>query len=180
MPSGTAARRYAQAVFDMADEQGTLDAWERDLGRLADALNDPTLATFFDSPQIPAGQKRDTARRLLGDQGQPLTLNLVGLLIERGRFALLPKLYTSFHDLLLARRGIVVGEVTTAVPLTAAEMETVRAHLRTITHGQDVEVRTKVDPSIIGGIVVRIGDQLLDGSVTNKLRRLRDQLASRR
>lgn len=180
MPSGTAARRYAQAVFEMADEQGTLDQWERDLSLLADALSDPAIETFFENPQIPAGQKRATVQRILGDEGQQLTVNLAGLLIDRRRFRSLPKLYGHFHDLLLARRGIAVADVTTAVPLTADELSSVRAHLRTITGGQDVELRAAVDPDIIGGIVVRIGDQLLDGSVTSRLRRLRDQLASRR
>ncbi len=180
MASGTAARRYAQAVFEMADQGGTLDQWERDLSRLTNALSDPRLATFFESPQISAAEKRDTVRRLLGEEGQPLTLNLAGLLIERGRFGMLPRLYAAFHDLLLARRGIAVAEVTTAVPLTEVELNVVRGRLLTITGGRDIELRPQVDESIIGGIIVRIGDQLIDGSVTSRLRRLRDQLASRR
>ena len=176
MPSGMAARRYAQAVFEMAEQGGALDRWERDLSRLADALGDPTVAAFFDSPQIPTGEKRAAVGRLLGEEGQPLALNLAGLLIDRGRFRMMPGLYHAFHSMLLERRGIAVGELTTAVPLSDEELDFVKRHLRIIV-GKEVEVRTIVDPDIIGGIIVRVGDQLIDGSVTSQLRKLRDRLA---
>ncbi len=179
MPSGTAARRYAQAVFEMADQGGTLDAWERDLGRLTEGLNDPGGAGFFENPQVPAAQKRAAVESILGAEGQQLTRNLAGLLIERGRFGLIPQIYASFHERLLERRGIAVGEVTTAVPLDEEELAAVHRQLRVIT-GKDVEIRQRVDPEIIGGIIVRVGDQLLDGSVINRLRRLREQLVARR
>ena len=71
MPSGAAVRRYAQAVFEMADEQGTLDRWERDLGALAGAFDDPAVTSYFDSPQIPVSQKRETAYKLLGADALP-------------------------------------------------------------------------------------------------------------
>jgi F-type H+-transporting ATPase subunit delta len=179
VPSGAAVRRYAQAVFEIADEQGTLDRWERDLKALADAFGDPFVAAFFDNPQIPASEKRATADRLLGPAGQHLTRNLAGLLIERGRFNMMPRLYAAYHDLMLEREGIAVGEVTTAVPLNDDELAMVRRRLGAIV-GKDVEVRAVVDPRIIGGIVARVGDQLIDGSVLNQLRRLREQLVAGR
>lgn len=179
MPSGTAARRYAQAVFEMADEQGTLDRWERDLRILAGAFNDESVANFLASPQIPNQEKRRTVQSLLGAEGQPLTLNLVGLLIERGRFGQLPQIYRVFHDMLLERRGIAVGDLTTAVPLGPEELALVRTRLFELL-GKEVELRTTVDPSIIGGIIVRVGDQLIDGSVTSQLLKLRERLAARR
>src|SRR4051795_4956172 len=99
----------------MADEQGTLDPWERDLKALAEAFNDPAVAVYFDSPQVPAGQKLDTANKLLGAGAQPLARNLVGLLIERGRIRLLPQIYTAFHDRMLEREGVAGGAGTPAV-----------------------------------------------------------------
>ena len=179
VPSGTAARRYAQAVFEMADEQGALDRWERDLRILAEAFKDESVANFLASPQIPNAEKRRTVQSLLGAEGQPLTLNLVGLLIERGRFGQLPQVYRVFHDMLLERRGIAVGDLTTAVPLGPEELALVRTRLHELL-GKDVELRTTVDPSIIGGIIVRVGDQLIDGSVTSQLLKLRERLAARR
>jgi F-type H+-transporting ATPase subunit delta len=177
VPSGAAVRRYAQAVFEMADEQGTLDRWERDLKALAEAFNDPAVAVYFDSPQVPASQKLETANKLLGAGAQPLARNLVGLLIERGRIRLLPQIYTAFHDRMLERQGIAVGEVTTAVPLGPEELELVRQRLGAVI-GKDVEVRAVVDPDIIGGIVARVGDQLIDGSVIGQLRKLRERLVA--
>jgi F-type H+-transporting ATPase subunit delta len=177
VPSGAAIRRYAQAVFEMADQQGTLDAWERDLRALADAFADPQVAAFFESPQITSSQKRAAADQILGPQGQQLTRNLIGLLIERGRIGALPQLYTAFHDRLLERQGIVIGEVTTAVPLGPEEVALVRQRLGRLL-GKEVEVRTAVDPEIIGGIVARVGDQLIDGSVIGQLRKLRERLVA--
>ncbi len=179
MPSGAAIRRYAQAVFEMADQQGALDAWERDLGALAGAFENPQVAAFFHSPQITASQKRAAADEIIGPAGQPLARNLVGLLIERGRISSLPQLYTAFHDRMLERQGIAVGEVTTAVPLGPEELELVRQRLGVML-GKDIEIRPVVDPDIIGGIVARVGDQLIDGSVIGQLRKLRERLVAQR
>jgi F-type H+-transporting ATPase subunit delta len=166
VPSGAAIRRYAQAVFEMADGQGELAAWERDLSALA-------------SPQVATSQKRSLADEILGPTGQPLVRNLVGLLIERGRIGSFPQLYTAFHDRMLERQGIAVGEVTTAVPLGPEEVELVRQRLGTLL-GKQIEIRTVVDPNIIGGIIARVGDQLIDGSVIGQLRKLRERLVAQR
>ena len=179
MPSGVAARRYAQAVFEMADRAGTLERWERDLGTLADAFGDPLLATFFESPRSPAGEKRAMVQRLLGPDAEPLVLNLAALLIERRRLAMLPALYSAFREMLLERRGIAVAHVTTAVPLNEVEEDAVRQRLGALV-GKQIELRTEVDPDIIGGIIARVGDQLIDGSVINQLRRLRERLVADR
>lgn len=177
MPSGVAARRYAQAVFELGDAAGTLERWERDLSRVVDALDDPAIAAFFASPKSPAARKREIVAQILGPSGEPLVANLVGLLIERGRLAMLPLLYADFHELLLARQGIAVGDITTAIPLGPDELAAVRSRLKALV-GKEVELRPHVDPEIIGGIIVRIGDSLIDGSVTSQLRRLRERLVS--
>jgi F-type H+-transporting ATPase subunit delta len=163
----------------MADQQGTLDAWERDLRSLAEAFENPQVAAFFASPQITASQKRATADQILGPGAQPLARNLIGLLIERKRIGALPQLYIAFHDRMLERQGIAVGEVTTAVPLGPEELTLVRQRLRALL-GKDIEVRAVVDPEIIGGIVARVGDQLIDGSVLGQLRKLRERLVAQR
>lgn len=178
VPGGAAARRYAQAVFEMANQQETLDGWERDLKSLAEAFENPDIAAFFDNPQVPVAEKRDLVRRLLGDEGQQLTLNLAGLLIERQRFGMLPHLYRTYHELLLQRLGIALGEVTTAVALDDEELDAIRRRLGERL-GKEIELRPVVDPDIIGGLIVRVGDQLIDGSVISQLRKLRDRLAAR-
>ena len=92
-------------------------------------------------------------------------------------FEIAPEMNTLFREAVLEERGIAVAEVTTAEPLDAHGQEIVREHLRKLV-GRDIELRLKVDPSIIGGIVARVGDQLIDGSVINQLRRLRARLAT--
>lgn len=179
MPSGVAAHRYAQAVFELADKAGALERWARDLGQVVDALGEPSVAAFFASPKTPAARKREIVARILGPDAEPLVANLIGLLIERGRLAMLPSLYANFHELVLARQGIAVGDITTAVTLSQEDLVAVRSRLRTLL-GKEIELRPHVDPDIIGGIVVRIGDSLIDGSVTSQLRRLRERLVSAR
>jgi len=179
VPSGGAIRRYAQAVFEMADQQGTLTQWERDLRALDEAFGNPQVAAFFDSPQITASQKRATADQILGPEAQQLARNLVGLLIERGRIGAIRQLYVDFHGRMLERQGIAVGEVTTAVPLGPEEMALVRQRLKAML-GKEIEVRAVVDPDIIGGIIARVGDELIDGSVVGQLRKLRERLVAQR
>lgn len=179
MPSGGAIRRYAQAVFEMADQQGTLTQWERDLRSLDEAFGNPQVAAFFDSPQITASQKRATADQILGPEAQQVARNLVGLLIERGRIGAIRQLYVDFHGRMLERQGIAVGEVTTAVPLGPEELALVRQRLKAML-GKEIEVRAVVDPDIIGGIIARVGDELIDGSVVGQLRKLRERLVAQR
>lgn len=170
-----AAKRYAEAAFELAREQGALDQWERDLQRLADVLRDPSVAEFFDSPAIPVDAKQRAIEAILPDPSQQYVRNLAFLLLERGRLSQLPQVVEVFRDLVLQERGIAIAEVTTAVDLTPDEAEQVRERLGQLT-GKQIQLKPRVDPSIIGGIVVRIGDDLIDGSVRTQLTQLRQRM----
>ena len=174
--ASAAAKRYAQAVLGLAKERGTLDAWQRDLKLLNDAMADPTVAAFLASPNVSEANKVQLVDYILA-QAQPEARNLAHLLIERQRIGVVPDLYRIYIEAVLAERGIAVAEVTTAEPLTIEEQQAVRAQLARIV-GKEVELQMRTDPSIIGGIVARVGDQLIDGSVVNQLRRLRARLAA--
>jgi F-type H+-transporting ATPase subunit delta len=171
-----AAKRYAQAVLSLAKERGTLDAWHADLGRLSELMSDPATASYFASPNVTEEQKLSAFDKVLAD-GQPEARNLVRLLLERGRIEDLPAMYELFEEGIRAERGIVLAQVTTAEPLSPDEQTMVRDRLSAMT-GKQVELQLKVDPEIIGGIVARIGDVLVDGSVISQLRRLRARLAT--
>jgi F-type H+-transporting ATPase subunit delta len=171
-----AAKRYAQAVLDLAKERGTLDAWHDDLAQLARLMSDETTRSYFASPTPTEEQKRAQLDQLLAG-GQPEARNLARLLLERGRLDDLPAIFELFEDGVRAERGIVVAEVTTAEPLGVIEQSMVQERLQTMT-GKQIELRLKVDPDIIGGLVARIGDVLVDGSVITQLRRLRARLAT--
>lgn len=172
-----AAKRYAQAAFDIAQEQGTLDQWERELSQLAETFANPTVSEFFESPAVPIDAKQQAIETMLPKPEQRYIRNLASLLLERDRIDQIAGVVEYFHDLVLIERGIAIANVTTAIELTPAETEQVRAQLSTMT-GKTIEIRPEVDPAIIGGVVVRIGDDLIDGSVRSQLRELRQRMAS--
>jgi F-type H+-transporting ATPase subunit delta len=170
------ARRYAEAVFDLARESGNYDAWQRDLTTLAETASDPATGYFFANPSIPANAKLNALNTLLPDANQQEARNLARMLIGRHRFQELPLMLRTFEELRLLERGIAIAEVTTAVELTPQEQANVQRGLERIV-GRTIEMRARVDPDIIGGIVARIGDQLIDGSAASQLRNLRMALS---
>jgi F-type H+-transporting ATPase subunit delta len=175
MASG-AAKRYAQAVFSLAKERGTLDRWLDDLARLNDLMSDPRAAEFLVSPAVPEADKLKLVDSVLA-AAQPEARNLAHMLIQRQRIAIVPDLAQLYGAAVLEERGIAIAEVLTAEPLGPREQEMVRAHLSRLV-GKTVQLRTQTDPSIIGGVIARVGDQLIDGSVINQLRRLKARLAA--
>jgi len=175
MASG-AAKRYAQAVFSLAKERGTLDRWLDDLAALNDLMSDPRAAEAMASPAVPEAEKLALVDRVLAG-AQPESRNLAHLLVHRRRIAIVPELAQIFAEAVLQERGIVIAEVTTAEPLGPQEQEMVRSQLSKVV-GKSVQLRLNTDPSIIGGIIARVGDRLIDGSVINQLRRLRARLAA--
>ncbi|HEX5165108.1 MAG TPA: F0F1 ATP synthase subunit delta [Thermomicrobiales bacterium] len=170
------AKRYAQATFDIARESGTEQQWLEDLTTLANAAGDPSLGDYFTSPNIAEQAKLDALGQILPAERQQLARNLASMLVQRRRFDVLPELLEVYRDLLLQAQGVAIAEVTTAVELSPAEQQAVQAQLAQAV-GQQIEMRMRVDPSLVGGLVARIGDWLIDGSVESQLRNLRASLA---
>lgn len=177
--ASSAATRYAQAVFSLGKERGTLDVWQSDLTDLATITGDSRVSTYLSNPSITADTKLATLEASLPSTVQPELRNLAKLLVVRGRTNLIPQIREIFDDQVRAERGITVAQVTTSEPLTAEEEALVREKLAAMT-GNTIEITATVDPDIIGGIVVRIGDQVIDGSVRNKLERMRTRLVAGR
>jgi F-type H+-transporting ATPase subunit delta len=175
MASG-AAKRYTEAVFGIAREKGSFDAWQRDLDALGALMSDAGASVAMTSPNVSREQKRSVLAQVLKG-GQPEAVNLATILLDRNRLAIAPEMAQLFRELALAELGIVVADVTTAEPIDKAAETAIKAQLSKIV-GKQIEIRTHVDESIIGGVVARIGDQLIDGSVSNQLRRLRNRLES--
>ncbi len=175
MASG-AAKRYAQAVFSLAKERRTLDRWLDDLARLNDLMSDPRAAEYLVSPAVAEADKLKLVDSVLA-AAQPEARNLAHMLIKNRRVAIIPDIAQLYGAAVLEERGIAIAEVTTAEPLGPREQEMVRAQLSRLV-GKTVQLRTHTDPSIIGGVIARVGDQLIDGSVINQLRRLRARLAA--
>lgn len=162
--------RYAQALFELAEAAGETAAVEADLKSLKAARADSLdLRRLIASPAFSAEDKgRGLAAIAAKARFSPLTGKFLGLLAANGRTSGIPAVISAFEVLAAAKRGAVAAEVTTALPLTAAQSKGVSAALRQAL-GQEPELTTRVDPSILGGLKVRVGSRLFDASLRSKL-----------
>ncbi|MGZ3668070.1 MAG: ATP synthase F1 subunit delta [Ktedonobacterales bacterium] len=175
MLKGATARRYAQAVFEIGVEQGTVDRWREDLRTLAEYYGDRHLIFVLREPKIPFARKEQMVRDLLGTKVQPEALSLALLLAERGLAEIGPAISTQFEKLYNDYRGQAVAQVTTAIPLDETLRSQIAADLQRIT-GKRILLQERVDPSILGGAVARVGDTLIDGSLRRRFALLREQI----
>ncbi len=172
----TAARRYADAAFELARDERNLDGWQHDLEALLAALDDAELRHVVEHPAIAYADKERVLRRVVsGVAEQPLRLVL--LMIRRGRPGAIGHMVERFGELVRSERGIALAEVCSAQPLDDAERGEITRRLEQMTGGR-VETREIVDDSLIGGVSVRIGDRLYDASVRSRLERLRARLTA--
>jgi F-type H+-transporting ATPase subunit delta len=172
------ARRYAEAIFDLASTGEARDRWLNALQVLGDVATDDEMRAYFENPAISDDAKDSALQAAMSGAQNDEVRNLVRMLIRRQRFRHLPGILEAYEEMLLDARGISIAEVTTAVPLTETEHRYVGEQLARII-GSQVEVRAHVDDAIVGGIVARIGDQMIDGSVRTQLRELRSSLGRR-
>ena len=170
------ARRYAEAAFEIGRADGTLDAWDRDLQRLRDALQQEDLRALAEHPAVPYADKERVLRRVVEDVSDE-ALNLVLLMIRRGRPRAIGAMVEQFASLVRRHEGVALAEVRTALPLDEGQRADVTQRLHELT-GSTIQINEVVDESLIGGITVRIGDQLYDASVRNRLERLRARLTA--
>jgi F-type H+-transporting ATPase subunit delta len=170
-----AARRYAEAAFQVAQADGALDRWQADLATAAELLGRPDVAPIVGSPAVALSQRQGIVQQLLGPRIAPEALRLVTLLVERGKVDGLRSVSEHYNRMLNAHRGVVEATVTSAVPLTADETAAIRNRVEAMA-GSAVELRTEVDPALIGGLTIQVRDRLLDASIRGRLERLRDQL----
>ena len=162
--------RYAQALFELAEQNGALAAVESDLAGLKAAREESDdLRRFLGSPAFTAEQKGQALAAIAqAGNAHALTQKFLGLLAQNRRASALPAVVAAFQRLAAEKRGAVAAEVVTALPLSAAQKKGVAAALRKAL-GKDPEITTRVDPSILGGMKVRVGSRLFDASVKSKL-----------
>ncbi len=170
-----AARRYAEAAYLIAQEEGKQDEWLSGLRSMGTLYADPEAQAFLVNARVPADRKRDLVEKALSGDDRNV-VNLALLLLRRGRTALGPQIAQAYQEILDRQKGISHATVTSAVALSDSELAAVRDKLTEITGGE-VVVGTQVDERIIGGLVVRIGDRLIDGSTRSRLSALKQRLA---
>ena len=176
VPRTGIAKRYAEAVFETARAHGTYDRWLQELDSIARMQEQPDLGRLLVSPAVSMAAKERMAKSYLGDIS-PEAANLVRLLLHKGRLPLARQIAEHYQRLLNAHRGMATAYVTSAVELTPRERQVIADRLSAMT-GLRVMVDAAVDPTLIGGVVARIGDQLIDGSVRGRLEGLKRRLAS--
>lgn len=171
------ARRYAHTIFRMAQQNKELTRWQSDLRKIDSLLGDQALRALLENQQIPWAEKEKVLSPRLGDIN-PLILKLVSLLADKGKLALISEINEGYQRELDSYRGIEgaeTAEVVTAIPLDS-DYQLKLAQRITEIIGKPIILKTQVDPSIIGGIVIRVGDKLIDGSLRTKLAALKKEL----
>jgi F-type H+-transporting ATPase subunit O len=163
--------RYANATYVAASKAGTLDKVEMELLALKQtAASTPAFASFLENPLISRDKKEMQLKSLLAKKTTLTTLNLMTTLAGNARLAEMPKIAETFEKLMKAKRGQVEAVIISAEPLTKAQTDAVTAAMKSqVEKGQQVVLSTKVDPSIVGGLQVQIGDQFLDLSVSSRI-----------
>jgi len=171
------ARRYAEAAFEIAERDDSMEAWLAALAIADERLTDADVMRLLSNPSIATASRVEVLGRILGDDVGGPQRNLLALMVRRGRFEMLPGVIREFMRLYRLREGIVEATVTSASALDAAEIEALQARLETLT-SRRIELQQAVDPDLLGGIQVRFGDQLIDGSVRGRLERLRSEVTN--
>jgi F-type H+-transporting ATPase subunit delta len=175
---GAAAGRYARALFDVLVAEGKdVEKVQADLQQFADLFAREPLAQVLGNPAIPASKKKALAAALVERAGEvPAPLGkLIVILAEKDRLTLLPGIARTYAERVMDHLKVVRGEVTTAVPLAPETLRRLEQGLAAAT-GRKVTLAARVDPSIIGGVVTRLGSTIYDGSVTTQLQKMKQSL----
>jgi ATP synthase F1 delta subunit len=167
---------YARALFEASQERDRLDEVRQQLGQVADAFEaDRDLQVFFFSPYFSTQEKRDGMARMLSD-AEPLLTNFLDLLIDNHRMPVVFRMRRALDRLWEHENRLLPVEVTSAIALDEAAVARIGEQVGTQT-GRRIELTSKVDPEILGGIVLRVGNAILDASIRNRLEQLRTQVA---
>ena len=170
------ARRYAQAVFELALEHDAVDQWLNDIDLMADAMGSEDFFALLEAPQVPVRVKYRGIDTVMAGASQ-LARNLASLLVDHRSVRFAGAIRDQFRALADAHNGVARAEVVTAVAMEDAERERVSKLLGELV-GANVVTAERVDPDIIGGIIARVGDHLFDGSVKTRLADMRAALAA--
>jgi F-type H+-transporting ATPase subunit delta len=179
--TSSSARRYAEAAFQIAERDGRVEEWLEQLDRAAAVVSDADSLRRLENPRVPFDVRHTALVSAMGSDGGdvlPQVRNLLALILRRRRVELLIAVAREFRTLYNRRAGIVEATATSATELDEQEEAALRQRLERLAGGK-VELTLKTDPSLLGGVQVRLGDQLIDGSVRGRLERLRGELAAR-
>ncbi len=172
-----AVRGYAQAIFSIAEAEDALETVEDELFRFARTLeSEGQLRESLTDPALPAERKKAVIQDILGERASPHTTSIVGFLVEQGKARELTAIVDELVALAAERRKAAVAEVRSAVELSEKQRKDLAAALEHAT-GKKVELKVVVDRSVVGGVVARVGDQVIDGSIRRRLELARERMS---
>jgi F-type H+-transporting ATPase subunit delta len=169
------ARRYASALLSLAGDGAAAEALVAELDRVAEVVSTPGARTLLDDPRTPAAARVSALEAATGAQVSPAVHTLMGTLASRRHLGRLPAIAEATHEALDARNGISTARVSTPSEIGAEERSKIEAQAKAIAGGA-VRVTYDIDPSLVGGVTLRVGDLLIDGSVKGKLARMRERI----
>jgi F-type H+-transporting ATPase subunit delta len=171
-------RGYAEALFSVAEAEGELEAVEAQLYAFAKMVERQTrVREALHDPALPAENKKGLIRDTLGERANPIAVNLLSFLVDQGRARDVERIVERLAEIAAERRARAVAEVRSAVPLDRDRRRRLAEALSKAT-GRQVEVKVVVDPTVIGGVVARVGDEIFDGSVKSRLDEARQHLGA--
>jgi F-type H+-transporting ATPase subunit delta len=176
--AGSLGRRYARALMGIGDDQKNADKLGADVRGFAQAMAASTeLETILSNPAFPRADRKKIVDALATRLSvHPMTRNFLYVLLDKERLAHLPSISREIDRMLEERAGRISAEVTSATPLTAAQVTQITAKLEKLS-GKKVQLTRREDPALLGGVVAKLGDVVYDGSVRSQLRKLRDQMS---
>jgi F-type H+-transporting ATPase subunit delta len=170
---------YASALMSLAKSNNLSEQFGNDIRSLLSLLeSSQELRQFLANPLIKPDAKKAVIQQIAGEEMNPLMRNFLRLLVDKGRILFLEGIGKQYLTKLRELNQTVLAEVTSAVPLSDAQMQTVREKVQAMTSARQVEIETKIDADLIGGVVIKVGSQVIDASLRGQLRRLGIRLSS--
>lgn len=170
------ANKYARAIFEIAQDEKKLDAYDKDLSKVnGDIFGVPEAVKFFKNPLVPHKAKKDLLTKALKKEVSETVMNFLMLLVDKSRIGIFSEIYEIFTALKNKAQGILIADVTSAFPLTKQQENQLSKKLATLT-GKKILIRKHDDKSILGGLIVTIGDKRIDGSAAGRLKNLKSSM----
>lgn len=170
---------YAKALMSVAEANDLIDRFGDDVGFLLDLLNQSDdLKQVLASPLIKGETKKGILTQIASETVHPYVLNFLMILVDRGRIFFLEGIARQYQAILRQLKGTVLAEVTSAVELNDAQKDTVRQKVTALVGAQQVDLETRIDPDLIGGVIIKVGSQVIDASLRGQLRRIGLRLSS--
>ncbi len=177
--SQTIVEPYAEALMSLAKEQNLVEVIGNDIQLILSSLAaSEDLKRFFSVPLVKESDRKDLIRNVFGSQVNPLTLSFLLLLVDRSRILFLEPICLQFNALLREINQVALAQVTSAVALNESQQETLQQKVKELTNAHSVELSIKVNPDLIGGVIIKVGSQVIDASIRGQLRRITSRITS--